>query len=187
MNKEYHRCSIRLKDYDYSQPGAYFVTVCVKGQKCLLGNDNKGQIHPSPIGKVTTKFWDEIPEHFENAQLEAFVFMPNHLHGIIILRDKVGVQYIEPLQKNEFQNILPGSIGSIIRSYKAVVRRWCKRNNYLNFQWQRNYYEHIIRNTKELKQIQEYIINNPLRWKYDKENPEGIQDDREREFWANFT
>jgi len=139
----------------------------------MLGNIINGLARLFPVGNVAKKFWLEIPKHFQNVELDQFVIMPNHIHGVIMIYDykPVGVQYIEPLQENKYQHIIPGSIGSIIRSYKSAVTRWCNKNNHQNFQWQRNYYEHIIRNENELNRIREYIQNNPLKWELDRENP----------------
>jgi len=106
------RKSLRLREYDYSQSGAYFVTICTYNRKCVLGGlIDKGFIL-SLIGDKAKEFWQEIPMHFENVQLDVFVVMPNHIHGIIIIKDdkNVGVQNFEPLQ-NKFQHIVPPSLG----------------------------------------------------------------------------
>lgn len=171
---KHHRHSIRLNHYDYSQPGAYFITICTYSRKCMLGNINSEMAELFSTGNVAKKFWLEIPKHFQNVELNQFIIMPNHIHGIIMIYDHkpVGVQYIEPLRESKYQHIIPGSIGSIIRSYKSAVTRWCNKNNYQNFQWQRNYYERVVRNENELNQIREYIQNNPLKWELDRENPE---------------
>jgi len=92
-------------------------------------------------------------------KLDEFIIMPDHLHGILIIKN-TGVQYIEPL-RHQYQKIIPKSIGSIVRSYKASVTRWCNKNQLENFKWQRNYYERIITNQKELKNIRNYIKTNP--------------------------
>ena len=186
----YHRRSIRLKEYDYSNPGGYFVTICTKNRECLFGDIKEGVIKLTSFGEIVERLWFEIPDHFENIFLDQFVVMPNHIHGIIIIFDEevqnagvknVGVQYIEPLhaplqkssqnRTHQFQKIIPGSLGSIIRSYKSSVTRWCKKNGHGYFQWLRNYYEHIIRSEKELTKIRQYIIDNPLKWEFDQENP----------------
>ena len=125
----------------------------------------------SEIGKIVFDYWFEIPKHFQNVKLDEFCVMPNHIHGILLLNN-VGVQNFEPL-RNKFQHIIPKSIGSIIRTYKTAVTHWSKQNDY-NFFWQRNFYEHIIRNENELNEIREYINNNPLQWELDNENPENI-------------
>ena len=187
-SKEYQRRSIRLKEYDYSQNGGYFITICSYGWKCLLGNVFDGIVKLSPIGKRAFKFWIEIPSHFENVKLDKFIIMPNHIHGIVMIYSDVGVQNFEPLQKqNRFQKIIPESIGSIIRTYKSAVTHWCKENGYEHFKWQRNYYEHIIRNEDDLKQIREYIIHNPLKWELDSENPKNIKQKKDKDEVQNQT
>jgi putative transposase len=116
--------------------------------------------------------------------LAEFVVMPNHIHGIIVIHD--GVQNFEPQPDNppisgiaparrinQYQHIIPASIGSMVRAYKAAVTLWNRRNGWGDFKWQRNFYEHIIRNEEELRRIQEYIVNNPLEWEKDKLNPAG--------------
>jgi len=170
---QHTRKSLRLKDYDYSQGGGYFVTICTHNRECVLGELINKELILSLIGDKAKEFWQEIPKHFKNVQLDVFAVMPNHIHGIIVIRDEtnknVGVQNFEPLQ-NKFQHIIPKSLGSIIRTYKSVLTSWCKNNSFANFKWQRNYYEHVIRNEKELKRIREYIQNNPLKWELDREN-----------------
>ena len=170
--EKHYRRSIRLKDYNYASAGSYFITICTKNKECLFGNVINSTVELTSIGRIAHKSWLNINKHFENIELDEFIIMPNHIHGIITIND-VGAQYIEPLQ-NKFQYIIPKSIGSIIRTYKSAVSRWCNRNGYKNFKWQRNYFEHIIRNEKEINEIREYIINNPLKWDLDKENPNNI-------------
>ena len=165
----HRRRTIRLRDYNYKQNGAYFVTICVRNKECVLGSIIKGKMILSEIGKIVFDYWFEIPKHFQNVKLDEFCVMPNHIHGILLLNN-VGVQNFEPL-RNKFQHIIPKSIGSIIRTYKTAVTHWSKQNDY-NFFWQRNYYNHIIRNENELNEIREYINNNPLKWELDNENPE---------------
>ncbi len=163
------RYTLKLQSYDYSQSGSYFVTMCTHKRKCLFGHIVDGQMELSRIGKIARGCRSEIPEHFRNTQLNGFMVMPNHIHGIIFI---VGVQCIEPLQ-NQYQHIIPKSIGSIIRAYKAAVTRRSRNKGFEYFRWQRNY-EHIIRSEKELGNIREYMVNNPLKWKLDRENPFSI-------------
>ena len=189
MKEEIHRRSIRLKNYDYSQPGAYFVTVCTKGKEFLLGNITNEEIQLSPVGNIVEKCWMELPNHFDNVELDEAIIMPNHFHGIIVLTENSrGVQLNAPTKKRDnslYSRISPrrNTLPIIIRTFKGAVKMWCNHNGMNDFQWQRNYYEHIIRNDKEFKLIGEYIINNPLRWQYDQENPDGSPDEFEKEFW----
>lgn len=181
------RESIRLPGYGYSDEGAYFVTICTKKRDCLFGEVRNGTVELSKIGQIVRDYWLEIPKHFENVQLDEFVIMPNHLHGIIVLEKRVeciqplqnnnvGVQYIEPSPgidpaPNKYQHVIPKSIGSIIRSFKAAATRWCRENSLEGQIWQRNYYEHIIRSEIPLNKIRRYIMGNPLSWQLDIENP----------------
>ncbi|ODS33636.1 MAG: hypothetical protein SCARUB_01236 [Candidatus Scalindua rubra] len=177
----HHRRSIRLKRYDYSQQGTYFVTICNQNPLFLFGHIAEEKMLLNDAGKFANKCWLEIPEHFPHVTLDEFIVMPNHIHGIIIINTmtNVGVQNLEPLHKqNKYQQIIPKSIGSIIRGFKIGVTKWFRTNTNIYNVWQRNFYEHIIRNEKELNKIREYIINNPLRWQLDRENPERIDIDQ---------
>ena len=129
----------------------------------------------SNIGKTAYDNWNEIPHHFNNVQLDAFIIMPNHVHGILILLEQnpVGIQNFESLRHpkfHQYQKMIPKSVGSIMRAYKSSVTAWCNNNGFVDFKWQRNYYERIIRDEPELNRIREYIINNPANWQNDEEN-----------------
>jgi len=178
----HHRKSIRLKGYDYSHSDSYFITICTKNKENYFGTINNMQMRLSKIGNIANQCWQEIPKHFPIVQLNQYVIMPNHVHGIIIIGGEdnncvdnnaktrvVGVQDFEPLQGkiNKFQHIISNSIGSIIRGFKIGVTKWCKNNN-LDFEWQRNYYDHIIHNEKSYNRISKYITNNPYNWEDDK-------------------
>jgi len=188
-----NRKVIRLKGYDYSLAGAYFVTICTYNSFCSLGHVKEGIVILSTIGKKADKFWQEISAHHGNTQLHEFIVMPNHVHGIIMISDQDtncrGVQLNAPdrsagnpthSSKGVYLNapthhvrISPrkNTLSVIIRTYKSALTNWCRKNGFSNFKWQRNYYEHIIRNEKELSRIREYIQNNPINWELDRENP----------------
>jgi putative transposase len=167
MKKKFRRRSIRLPEFDYSRSGAYFITICSFNKELIFGKINDGKMILSEIGKIVKKHLEEIPIHFENIFIDEYVIMPNHIHFILTI---VGVQNFEPL-RHEYQKIIPTSIGSIVRSYKASVTTWCNENDHKKFKWQRNYFEHIIRNDEDYIRISEYIRNNPLQWELDEENP----------------
>jgi putative transposase len=167
MKKSFRRRSIRLPEYDYSKAGAYYITICSHNKKLIFGKIIDGEIIPSKIGILVEQHLKEIPDHFENVFIDDYIIMPNHIHFILSI---VGVQNFEPL-RNEYQKIIPRSIGSIIRAYKASVTKRCKKEEYKNKIWQRNYFEHIIRNQEDHYRIREYIQNNPLQWELDEENP----------------
>jgi len=165
------RKSLRLSGYDYSSVGVYFITICTLSRKASFGSIVSNKMILSPIGKIARSFWSEIPNHFKKTQLDLFIIMPNHIHGLIKIHssdDDVAAEHVQP--RNAFQHITKGSIGSIIRQYKASVTRWCNQHSYNNFRWQRNYYERIVRNEKELNKIREYIISNPFKWRFDRDN-----------------
>jgi putative transposase len=178
--ERHHRRSIRLLGWDYASAGAYFVTICTRERLCLFGEVVDGRMQMNEYGQIAWVCWEEIPLHFPQAELDAFVVMPNHVHGIIILATPVGARHAVPLQNGisgkpeRFGKPVPGSIPTIIRSFKSAVT---KRINALRDApaapvWQRNYYEHIIRNERELGHIREYILSNPANWGTDENNPD---------------
>jgi len=164
--------STRLKHYDYSQPGEYFITICIQSHECLFGHVHKEEMRLSPIGEIARKCWEEIPYHFNNIELDEYIIMPNHIHGIIIINES----QCRDVQLNVSTRISPkrGSLSVVIRTYKAAVTTICRRNNSFEFCWQRRFCEHIIRNEKELNNIRDYIINNPVKWSFDEDNPHSI-------------
>ena len=181
----HHRLSIRLRGYDYSQAGAYFITICTQNRGCLFGDVAGGEMRLNDAGRSVEQCWNEIPAHFPNVELDAFVIMPNHIHGVLWITKTVGARHAVPLQHavpqhndtpgmEQFGRPVAGSIPTIMRSFKSAVT---KRINEMRRTpgvpvWQRNYYEHIIRNDESLNLIREYIVNNPLQWSMDRENPE---------------
>ena len=184
---KHHRRSIRLKGYDYSWPGAYFVTVCTHNRDCLFGKIANDEMFLNRFGRIIEEKWNNIPQHFEHIQLDAFQIMPNHFHGILFIVDVVGAKHSGKDRMFSFQNRhgnaspLPGrphgtksgSLSAIMQNYLSITAR--KINQSRNTPgvklWQRNYHDRIIRNERELNNIRDYIINNPLNWELDKENP----------------
>lgn len=163
---KYRIKSNRLSNWDYLSAGYYFVTICTQNRICHFGNIVQSSINPSPVGKIAYKYWEEIPKHFDNIDIDQFIIMPNHIHGIIIINEPtVETRHAVSLQQT-FGNPIPNSLPTIIRSYKSATTKWCNENNW-SFKWQHNYHEHIIRNEKELDRIREYIINNPANWNED--------------------
>jgi len=189
----HHRKSIRLKGYDYSQAGLYFITICVKDRECLFGEIIHGKIILNDAGKIADECWLKISEHFLNVVLHEYIVMPNHVHGIIELKrvdaicnqisnNVVGTRHVVSLpdnsessvgtshvmsQHNQFSKPIPGSISVIIQQYKSSVTRFVNKTNVSHFRWQSRFYEHIIRDEKSYHRISEYIINNPKNWKDD--------------------
>ena len=163
------RRSNRLPGYDYSQNGYYSVTICTNDKKHLFGHVVNKEMVLSKYGEIVQQCWEKIPEHFPNIEIDEFQIMPNHVHGIIhICR---GTACRAPT-KGMFGKPLPGSLSTIIRSFKSAVTRQINqsRNTPGTRLWQRNFYEHVIRNEKDLLRIREYIISNPENWDKDEYN-----------------
>ena len=161
----HHRRSIRLRGYDYSQAGMYFVTICTHGRVPLFGEIVEGEMLPNAAGVAAQSCWRAIPDHFPQVMLDAFVVMPNHVHGIIA----VGAKDFLPLQHPPPQHVplrhgTSQTIGSIVRGYKVGVSKWIRANTDVHEVWQRNYYEHIIRHEEAYLKIAQYIQTNPQRW-----------------------
>ncbi|MCD6366281.1 MAG: transposase [Bacteroidales bacterium] len=179
---KYRIASIRLRNWDYRWAGAYFITICTRHREHYFGEIvNTGHaLYPkkmqlSNIGVIADILWHEIKNHAKNIELGAFIVMPNHIHGILILNDNVAVETLhatslpQPQNNNEFMaNISPksNSISTIIRSYKSAVTKHARRLGY-DFGWQPRFYDHIIRNEKSFNTISNYIINNPSKWNDD--------------------
>jgi putative transposase len=167
----HHRRSIRLRGYDYSQAGAYFITICTHERIRLFGDIMNGEMRLNDAGRVVQMIWDELPNHYSGVETDAFVVMPNHIHGIILITETVGAIHESPLQspRERRQMLLPKIIG-------RFKMNTAKRINEMRHTpgaplWQRNYYEHIIRDEESLNRIREYIANNPTQWELDRENP----------------
>ena len=165
----YHRRSIRLPGYDYSQAGAYFVTIVKYNRENLFGIIQDGEMIINPFGEIIANEWLKTTTVRPNVELGEFIIMPNHVHGIIIIRDPVGaMRRIAPTPKGAAR----GSIGAILGQIKSIT---AKRINTLRGTpgisvWQRNYYEHIIRSNDEWDRIGAYIRANPTNWEIDREN-----------------
>jgi REP element-mobilizing transposase RayT len=172
LQPQRNRRSIRLQGYDYSQAGAYFVTICTQNRECLFGEIADRQMVLNDAGKIVADEWMKIAEISNEIELGKWVVMPNHFHGILVINDSVGAIHESPLQMTVTQRrnmALPKLIGRFkMLSSKRINET---RNTPGAKLWQRNYYEHIIRNDDELNRIREYIINNPAQWEMDRENP----------------
>ncbi len=186
----HHRRSIRLRGYDYSRAGAYFVTVCTQGKRPLLGEIVEGEMVLNEAGRLVGRAWEVLPRRFPHITLDAFVAMPNHVHGTIIVgaglalpkgaassavpRNPAPGRWWPGLALPEGAASSAPTLGDIVRAFKstsaiAVNALLLRSGEPL---WQRNYYEHIIRNHGELSKIREYMATNPLRWASDPENPD---------------
>jgi REP element-mobilizing transposase RayT len=180
------RHSIRLPKYDYSQSGLYFVTTCTDNRSCVFGVVTDGEMYLNEAGRMVHKVWESIPR-FWDAEIDVFVVMPNHVHGIVVLRDARVTAEAErgraraPAPTNSAdvgRNAAP-VLSTVMGRFKSFTsnqyRKGVRERNWLPVSgtlWQRKYYEHVIRNDADLDRIREYIINNPLSWHLDRENPD---------------
>jgi putative transposase len=165
------RWSLRLQNYDYSQPGSYFVTICTFKKDTIFGKIVDNEIRLSEAGRIVQSIWEYLPIRYPNIEINAFVVMPNHIHGIImIVKDGVGAIHELPLHQSRIQRrkmLLPKVIG-----YMKM-----KTSKQINFMrgtpgkrvWHRNYYEHVFRNEEELFNLRQYILSNPVLWLRDPE------------------
>jgi len=179
----HHRRSIRLQGHDYASAGAYYVTIVVWHRECLFGEVVNREMRLSKFGLVAKQQWEKLPKRFPNIELGAYMIMPNHMHGIIVITDGRGTaENLHVLDgessrraptQEQYQKPVKGSIPTMIRSYKSAVSY---RINLMRGSdgvpvWQRNYYEHVIRNQTDLQNKTDYIDANPLLWDEDDENP----------------
>ncbi len=178
--------STRIPGYDYSQPNWYYITINTKNHRIWFGKIIDGKMVLNGYGKTTKDCWYGIPNHFSNVEIDSFIVMPNHLHGIIIIADqfiKNGVYSdtlsnadISTTEVGRYSAISPktGSLAAIIRSFKAVVTKRIHEAGDKEFNWQTRFYDRVIRNEKELYQIRKYIQLNPLKWDIEKNSDENL-------------
>lgn len=204
-NHEKHgRRSIRLPGYDYSQAGAYFVTICAHERRRLFGEIVNDEMQLNEFGLVVEQCWLEIPNHFSTADIDYYVVMPNHFHGILWICDRddgrgtpwrapttndavAGTPWRAPTVE-KFGKPTVGTLPTMIRSFKSAVTKGVNelRQTPAAPVWQRNYFEHVVRNEDALNRIREYIMYNSLHWAFDRDNPAGKPDDTEINFWNNL-
>ena len=162
-----HRKNIRLKEYDYSMPGAYFITICTHEKQCILSDIIDGEVRLSDIGSIVNEEWYRTAEIRPNVEMDVFVIMPNHIHGIIVLKENSGRDTLQRVPtKEQFGKPTSNSIPTIVRLFKSSVTT---RANIIHQTpsrqiWQPKYYEHIIRDDRDLLNTRQYILNNPLKW-----------------------
>ena len=178
----HHRRSIRLKDYDYASAGAYFVTLCVQNRECLFGSITDVEIELCASGKMICETWKQLPENYPSVEIDDYVVMPNHFHGIIIIgtRPFGGLgDGAACLLRGHPQGGAPTlSLPDVVHRFKSLTtaryRQGVVQYGWQPFYgrlWQRNYYEHVIRNEDELDDIRKYIDENPRKWDHDENNP----------------
>jgi len=183
------RQSIRLPSRDYAFPGTYFVTICAHERRSIFGRVTNARLSPTELGRLARECWVAIPLHFAHAELRKFVIMPNHLHGLIAILRKTRASPIAPALAKQLVRaqhccalppgelgqaaVIPGSLATIIRSFKSIVaRRAHKELGWNGPIWHRNYFERVLRDGKEYADASRYIAENPRKWEWDRENPE---------------
>jgi putative transposase len=181
-----YRQSIRLSGYNYTQPGAYFITICTHEHHLIFGRIANDSVLLNPLGKIAQACWLEITQHFAFTEISTYVIMPNHIHGIIVINNSDGEQELAPqdVGNESFGKPVSRSLPTIIRSFKSAVT---KRVNTIPGErasdlWQKGYYEHVIRGEKEWVCIGEYILSNPMKWTTDRENPDSPKKEKPMPF-----
>ncbi len=159
----HHRRSIRLKGYDYSQIGVYFITIVAQGRLCLFGDVVDGEMRLNDAGRLVVNAWEWLATRHSYVELDSYIVMPNHLHGVIVI---TGDSRIAPTKRKP--------LGRLVGMFKTVTTKQINldRGTPGQLLWQRNYYEHVIRNDEEWDRVREYIASNPMRWETDVENPD---------------
>jgi len=152
------KLSLRLRDYDYSQAGYYYVTICTEERRCYFGEVIEGNVHLNDSGKIVQSVWNDLPRRFPGVTLDEYIIMPNHMHGIVVQSEKTVAPKAAP------------ALGQIIRAFKAVSTHKIRTSLQPGFAWQIDFYDHIIRRNGELDRIRAYIVNNPMRWSLARDN-----------------
>ncbi|MBK9422419.1 MAG: hypothetical protein IPN44_15435 [Flavobacteriales bacterium] len=198
------RKSIRLRGYDYTQRGAYYVTICTDDRSHAFGRIADAIVCLSPLGHIVDECWHAIPTHFPNVMIDAFIIMPNHVHGVVVIADHAGARDLAPdavappdaivtpvpdttpspdydtimvpstpdggSPPRTRPRIIPGSLGAIVQGFKAGVTRQARKRGVAvpSTIWQRNYYDHIVRDAEDHARIAKYIADNPVNWELDR-------------------
>ncbi len=181
-NNKYRSNSPRLEVWDYSIPWWYFITTNTKNQTHCLGDVMEGKMVLNKLGEYVKESWLDIPNHYPLVELDSFVIMPNHIHGIIVISEKSVVRkdkaivyegHAPHLQSRDKLNY--HTLSNIVGSFKSEATKLAHKNGCKEFSWQRSFYDRIIRNEKELYNIQKYIQQNPLKWSLEKDLPENLE------------
>lgn len=205
FHNKYRVKSTRLKDWDYASAGWYFVTICTHNKRCFFGDVVDNAMYLSELGEVVANEWSKTPSIRQNVELDQWVVMPNHIHGIIIINSpdntvetpRWGVSntahpITAPSSESPVRNesrisgtetrhrrvstkprLTSGSLGAIVNQFKSVCTKQIRSSN-AEFDWQPRFYDHIIRSDKGLKEIREYIYNNPAKWELERNNPSNL-------------
>ena len=177
--------SARLPMWDYSSPGAYFVTICTNGMQSWLGEIVDGTMPLSPLGEIVAEEWKKTEQIRPTVTLDQWIVMPNHLHGIVVINEipsvhmtRNGVALVETTRRvvSTRKTLKPNSLGSIIGQFKSASTKRIYMAGCTEFAWQPRYYDHIIRDERSFNKIREYIANNVLQWEFDRNHPSELTD-----------
>ena len=176
FQNKYRIKSTRLKHWDYSSNGAYYVTICTKDREQFFGEIINGKMKLSEIGKIVEHEWKQTCEIRKNVELDEYVIMPDHMHGILFIENALhpvetprrGVSTRHILNPHHNPEWKPNSLGSIICQFKSICTKRIYAIGFPNFVWQTRFHESIVQNEKHLNAIRKYIINNPLKFESDK-------------------
>ncbi len=156
FNNKYRIPSARLECWDYGADAIYFVTICTNDRTHYFGEIENDSMHLNAAGLIANQCWLDIPKYFPYVILDAHIVMPNHVHGIVIIDNKLDIP-------DDDRKWKPGTLGVIINQYKRIVTINARKTN-PDFKWQTRFHDHIVRNDQSFQTIQEYIQENPLRW-----------------------
>ncbi len=184
ITAKHRRQSLRLNGYDYAQAGAYFITICTEGRALLFGDVANGTMRLNAAGQLAAMLWNNLTPRFVGIELDAFVVMPNHIHGIIVLPYRaatVGAPLVGAPRGGRADTRAAPTVGDVVGAFKSLFTvkyirgvKQCRWPSFDRRVWQRNYYEHIIRDDAELARVRRYIDENPLQWELDQENPQRV-------------
>ena len=192
-SKMHNRKSPRYQVYDYNSPGYYFITTCVQKFECVFGEIKNKTMIKNDLGIIVEKTWLELIDHYENVELDYYVVMPNHFHGIIIINEKLvrGGQQLKTKINTVGEGLRPSpthemqsttitkkyGLTEIVRAFKSFSSRRINEMKKAGerFKWQRSFYDRIVRNEKELYFIRRYIEQNPMKWDIEKNRPDNIE------------
>ena len=175
--------STRLKNWDYSSEGAYFVTLCTQNREYFFGDIVDGTMNYSRTGEMVAKEWENTKNIRSNVELDKWIVMPNHIHGIVVIKNSnAKTRHVEThcnaslRRKSSSNQFGPQShnLASIIRGFKGASTKQIHVEGFMTFAWQPRFYDHIIRDENDLNRIREYIINNPIKWNSDRNNLENL-------------
>jgi putative transposase len=173
MSNNRSRRSIRLKGYDYSADGAYFITICVGNRECLLGEINDGQMIINEYGSIVRDVWEDLPDRVSDIDLDEYIIMPNHFHAIILInKSPESTEIHKDLDIDDIKARRKMILPKVVGRFKMLAAKAINQSREIEGSfWQRNYYERVIRSEEDCQIVRQYIINNPVQWEMDEHHP----------------